>query len=234
MKSIKEGSKSAQKARELLAQVRSGKLGKSLATNEVIDSPSGQIVTVEEYGSVSVDFAVSEITTSWRKTNEAIIETAEILKKYRQSSNWQDVKTKLIDEVMPKSTVDYLLAISANDALMNRRYTAKLPNELLKIYHLSILSADILEPKIKANQVHPKLTTSEIKVWTKRISNRRKPHLAKGFEKEASSVTFTLQITIPFENHKSRAKQIKNSVKEMYSEDDSVDVILGEKIKANY
>ena len=29
-------------------------------------------------------------------------------------------------------------------------------------------------------------------------------------------------------------KQIKNSVKEMYSEDDSVDVILCEKIKANY
>ena len=59
MKSIKDGSRNAQKARELLAQVRSGRVGQSLSANEVVDSSSGKIVNVGVTGSVSVDVAVS-------------------------------------------------------------------------------------------------------------------------------------------------------------------------------
>jgi hypothetical protein len=138
---------------------------------------------------------------------------------------------KELEKVIPMSSIKYLLAISSNSVLTNKRYTEKLPQELMKIYRLSMIDESTLETKLKRNEVTPAINASVIKNWTK-TEPRRVEHLVRK-SKVAVSMTLTLKITIPIENYKSNAKKIKNDVKSMYEGED-YDVVLDEKIKANY
>ena len=226
-------------AKETLRKVKSGEPLNNISAKQVIShydgsivdvSDTGKVVNIENLGATNVTRAVDDIVITWRKTAESFIETALLLKRYKSYSNWRDIEKEL-EKVIPMSSIKYLLAISSNSVLTNKRYTEKLPQELMKIYRLSMIDESTLETKLKRNEVTPAINASVIKNWTK-TEPRRVEHLVRK-SKVAVSMTLTLKITIPIENYKSNAKKIKNDVKSMYEGED-YDVVLDEKIKANY
>jgi len=226
-------------AKETLRKVKSGEPLNNISAKQVIShydgsivdvSDSGKVVNIENLGATNVARAVDDIVITWRKTAESFIETALLLKRYKSYSNWRDIEKEL-EKVIPMSSIKYLLAISSNSVLTNKRYTEKLPQELMKIYRLSMIDESTLETKLKRNEVTPAINASVIKNWTK-TEPRRVEHLVRK-SKVAVSMTLTLKITIPIENYKSNAKKIKNDIKSMYEGED-YDVVLDEKIKANY
>ena len=226
-------------AKETLRKVKSGEPLNNISAKQVVShydgevvdvTSSGQVTRIEDLGSTNVARAVDEIVITWRKTAESFIETALLLKRYKSYSNWRDIEKEL-EKVIPMSSIKYLLAISSNSVLTNKRYTEKLPQELMKIYRLSMIDESTLETKLKRNEVTPAINASIIKNWTK-TEPRRVEHLVRK-SKVAVSMTLTLKITIPIENYKSNAKKIKNDIKPMYEGED-YDVVLDEKIKANY
>jgi hypothetical protein len=226
-------------AKETLRKVKSGESLNNISAKQVVShydgevvdvTSSGQVTRIEDLGSTNVARAVDEIVITWRKTAESFIETALTLKRYKSYSNWRDIEKEL-EKVIPISSIKYLLAISSNSVLTNKRYTEKLPQELMKIYRLSMIDESTLETKLKRNEVTPAINASVIKNWTK-TEPRRVEHLVRK-SKVAVSMTLTLKITIPIENYKSNAKKIKNDIKSMYEGED-YDVVLDEKIKANY
>ena len=225
-------------AKETLRKVKSGEPLNNISAKQVVShydgevvdvSSSGQVTRIEDLGSTNVARAVDEIVITWRKTAESFIETALLLKRYKSYSNWRDIEKEL-EKVIPISSIKYLLAISSNNVLTNKKYIEKIPNELMKMYRLSMIEESTLETKLKRNEVTPAIQSSTIKNWTK-TEPRRVEHLRQ--TKVPVSMTLTLKITIPTENYKSNAKKIKNEVKAMYEGED-YDVKLDEKIKANY
>ena len=225
-------------ANETLRKVKSGEPLNNISAKQVVShydgsivdvSSSGQVTRIEDLGSTNVARAVDEIVITWRKTAESFIETALLLKRYKSYSNWRDIEKEL-EKVIPISSIKYLLAISSNNVLTNKKYIEKIPNELMKMYRLSMIEESTLETKLKRNEVTPDIQSSTIKNWT-RTEPRRVEHLRQ--TKVPVSMTLTLKITIPTENYKSNAKKIKNDVKAMYEGED-YDVKLDEKIKANY
>ena len=225
-------------AKETLRKVKSGEPLNNISAKQVVShydgevvdvSSSGQVTRIEDLGAANVSRAVDEIVITWRKTAESFIETALLLKQYKSFSNWRDIEKEL-EKVIPISSIKYLLAISSNNVLTNKKYIEKIPNELMKMYRLSMIEESTLETKLKRNEVTPAIQSSTIKNWTK-TEPRRVEHLRQ--TKVPVSMTLTLKITIPSENYKSNAKKIKNDVKAMYEGED-YDVKLDEKIKANY
>jgi hypothetical protein len=225
-------------AKETLRKVKSGEPLNNISAKQVVShydgevvdvSSSGQVTRIEDLGSTNVARAIDEIVITWRKTAESFIETALLLKRYKSYSNWRDIEKEL-EKVIPMSSIKYLLAISSNNVLTNKKYIEKIPNELMKMYRLSMIEESTLETKLKRNEVTPAIQSSTIKNWTK-TEPRRVEHLRQ--TKVPVSMTLTLKITIPTENYKSNAKKIKNDVKAMYEGED-YDVKLDEKIKANY
>jgi hypothetical protein len=226
-------------AKETLRKVKSGEPLNNISAKQVIShydgsivdvSDTGKVINIENLGATNVTRAVDDIVITWRKTAESFIETALLLKRYKSYSNWRDIEKEL-EKVIPMSSIKYLLAISSNSVLTNKRYTEKLPQELMKIYRLSMIDESTLETKLKRNEVTPAINASVIKNWTK-TEPRRIEHLVRK-SKVAVSMTLTLKITIPIENYKSNAKKIKNDIKSMYEGED-YDVVLDEKIKANF
>ena len=224
--------------KETLRKVKSGEPLNNISAKQVVShydgevvdvSSSGQVTRIEDLGAANVSRAVDEIVITWRKTAESFIETALLLKRYNSYSNWRDIEKEL-EKVIPISSIKYLLAISSNNVLTNKKYIEKIPNELMKMYRLSMIEESTLETKLKRNEVTPAIQSSTIKNWTK-TEPRRVEHLRQ--TKVPVSMTLTLKITIPTENYKSNAKKIKNDVKAMYEGED-YDVKLDEKIKANY
>ena len=177
-------------AKETLRKVKSGEPLNNISAKQVVShydgevvdvTSSGQVTRIEDLGSTNVARAVDEIVITWRKTAESFIETALLLKRYKSYSNWRDIEKEL-EKVIPISSIKYLLAISSNSVLTNKRYTEKLPQELMKIYRLSMIDESTLETKLKRNEVTPAINASVIKNWTK-TEPRRVEHLVRKLKK---------------------------------------------------
>jgi hypothetical protein len=177
-------------AKETLRKVKSGEPLNNISAKQVIShydgsivdvSDTGKVVNIENLGATNVARAVDDIVITWRKTAESFIETALLLKRYKSYSNWRDIEKEL-EKVIPMSSIKYLLAISSNSVLTNKRYTEKLPQELMKIYRLSMIDESTLETKLKRNEVTPAINASVIKNWTK-TEPRRVEHLVRKLKK---------------------------------------------------
>ena len=117
-------------AKETLRKVKSGEPLNNISAKQVVShydgevvdvSSSGQVTRIEDLGSTNVARAVDEIVITWRKTAESFIETALLLKRYKSFSNWRDIEKEL-EKVIPISSIKYLLAISSNNVLTNKKY----------------------------------------------------------------------------------------------------------------
>ena len=82
----------------------------------------GKVATVNEIlpplDIKSVEAALSDITTSWRKTTEAILNTADTLYKYQSSQDWAVISEELDKRNIIKISVQkFLVGIAQNPTL---------------------------------------------------------------------------------------------------------------------
>ena len=231
---IKKGEANAKKARELLAKSKTGVTGRNLALskNVVIDNDSRMIF---DKPLVDVNTAISEITSSWRKTAEQIINTCLLLQEYKQAGNWRQIEKTLLDKkLIPIVTLKQLLAISNNLTLMDKRYVLQLPSTLDTIYKASQIEEAALKEAFDKKRIQPHLSTKEFKALTANLPRRNVGwDRRKEAEKKASSVTISLTVELPVIGHKKTANEILKHLLNEYSESE-FNIKLNDKIKFNY
>ena len=153
----------------------------------------------------SINDAIAEIATSWRKTTQAILDTAKLLKKYQLESNWSQIQEKLDSENIIKISVQkFLLGIGNNPVLMNHQNYQKLPPHYNTLYHLSTIKSDKLEKLIDKDEVNASTDLADARELALKYSEKRK---SKASLPKLPKVTFV----ITFDTHtgfKSKANRI--------------------------
>ena len=218
-----KGSINAKKARELLARTRFGIKGKSLRIDvpddsNTIDNDTGQIVS-QTKTRTDVKSALSEITNSWRKTSEQIIDTARLLRKIQNESlNWREIESAIVaNNIIPRNTLNQLLAISNNPVLLNPVNLPKLPLALQAIYESSKIEAENLEELFQTNKINATSTIEKVKSFSTTLPRRVELRSRlKETEKKASSMIVLLAIEIPVTNHIKVANDIYKQIKNIY------------------
>lgn len=157
----------------------------------------------------TVDEAIKEISLSWKKTTQAIIETAKVLKKYQLESTWSEIQEKLDSENIIKISVQkFLLGIGNNPVLMNEKNYQKLPPHYNTLYHLSTIKSDKLEKLINKDEVNTSTDLSDARELAIRFSEKKKK---TSVVSSKYKVTFT--ITFPSSTGvKSKANKIHNDL----------------------
>lgn len=119
--------------------------------------------------SVEVEHAVKEIGQSWHKAVESIIETSNLLYKYKQKKNiWNPLQKMLIERgIMHESVISMLVGIGGNALLVNEDNFHLLPPSYNTLYQLSKLDEGVLEEKISCGDVHTGITIEIAKKWRK-------------------------------------------------------------------
>jgi hypothetical protein len=141
---------------------------------------------------VTVDEAIKEISLSWRKTTQAIIETAKVLKKYQLESNWSDIQEKLDSENIIKISVQkFLLGIGNNPVLMNEQNYQRLPPHYNTLYHLSTIKSDKLEKLINKDEVNISTDLSDARELAVKYSEKKKKTPAPQLPKVTFIITFS-------------------------------------------
>lgn len=157
----------------------------------------------------TIDQALTEISSSWRKTTQAIIDTARILKKYQLESNWSEIQSRLDAENIIKISVQkFLLGISNNPVLMNEQNYQNLPPHYNTLYHLSTIKSDRLEKLIDKNEVNVSTDLAGARELAVKYGDKKK---IKAPPPKLPKVTFT----ITFGAHagiKSKSSRIYNQL----------------------
>jgi hypothetical protein len=222
---VERGSINAKKTREFLANTKLGIKGKNLRIivtddTNTIDNDTGQVI-VSNKSRVDIKQAISEITSSWRKTAEQIIETAKILRRIKiEASNWREIEKEIIGKnIIPQITFKQLMAIASNEVLLNTNYLPKLPMAMASIYEASKIDPANLEELFKENKINPYSTTEKVKVFSTTLPRRNVNwSKLKETEKKASSMIVLLAIEIPVTNHTKVANDIVKQIKNIYKD----------------
>jgi hypothetical protein len=157
---------------------------------------------------VTVDEAIKEISVSWRKTTQAIIETAKVLKKYQLESNWSEIQEKLDAENIIKVSVQkFLLGIGNNPVLMNEQNYEKLPPHYNTLYHLSTIKSEKLEKLINKSEVNVSTDLADARELAIKYGEKKK----KLPSPKSPKVTFTITFNSPT-GLKSKANRIYNEL----------------------
>jgi hypothetical protein len=124
----------------------------------------------------SVDVAVDEISTSWHKSVENILKTANLIRKFSFTDEWKAIQEELINKkIMKSSVISMMMRISSNTALNNPQNLNYLPPSYNSLYNLSIMSPDVIERKINDGEICSSTKLEEIRGWSpKKQSNPRK------------------------------------------------------------
>lgn len=101
-----------------------------------------------------VESAIRDIRSSWKKTTDAILETAETLYNYKLSAEWGQIEEELDSRnIIKKSVQKFLVGIAQNPTLMNAKYRDNLPPHYNSLYHLSRIGSDKLETLINKGDI---------------------------------------------------------------------------------
>ncbi len=164
----------------------------------------------------TVDEAIKEISLSWRKTTQAIIETAKVLKKYQLESNWSEIQAKLDSENVIKISVQkFLLGIGNNPVLMNEQNYQKLPPHYNTLYHLSTIKSDKLEKLIDKDEVNISTDLSDARELAIKFSEKKKK---TSVATTKSKVTFTIDL-FSVSGAKTKANRIYNELVAEFGDD---------------
>lgn len=229
-KSIKKGNATAKLVRQALANKE--KLGKSLAVT--IDNETQKITS--KLSVVDVNQAIQEINISWRKTKEAIINTAILLNKYKQSSNWKQIEEAIVHKhIMPEISLKQLLAIGQHSVLTNSKFLPLLPSSVDAMYQASKADEEPLKELFEKGKIKPTSSNKEIKNLVATLPRRNIAwDRRKEAQKKATEVYFTLKVTLPLENHKSARSRLINELNEKYKRDGYVFDMLFKDFKYKY
>lgn len=166
---------------------------------------------------VSIDQAIQEISISWRKTTEAIIETARILKKYQLDENWSQIQAKLDEENIIKISVQkFLLGIGNNPVLMDQQNYEKLPPHYNTLYHLSTINSDKLESLIEKDIVNVSTDLSDAKELAIKYSDKKKKKTLNS--SPTYKVTYILEFSSP-NGVKTKVKRFHDELIDAFGED---------------
>ena len=159
--------------------------------------------------------ALSKIGQSWKKTTDAILDTAELLYEYRTSSQFDQIRKKLDEQNIIKDSVQkFLLGIAQNKALMNKQYREYLPPHYNTLYHLSKIKSDVLEPLLINEKIKPGFLLDEARELSEKFNAK------KSMPKTPStSVTFIIK----FQNSrgaKTKAKEALDLLQELFPNDE--------------
>jgi len=164
----------------------------------------------------TIDEAIQEISMSWRKTTQAIIETAKVLKKYQLESNWSEIQEKLDSENIIKISVQkFLLSIGNNPVLTNEQNYQKLPPHYNTLYHLSTIKSDKLIKFINDESVNASIPLSEAKKLAEKYNEKKKN---KTFLPKYPKIVFTITLSST-RGMKSKSDRIYDSLVEEFGED---------------
>lgn len=90
--------------------------------------------------------AIQDIQTSWNRSVEALLETAQMLIQYQQRADWFEIQDELASRnIMKSSVISMMMSIGRNQLLNNTQYLDQLPRSYNSLYHLSTID----EPELK-------------------------------------------------------------------------------------
>jgi len=120
---------------------------------------------------VTTNEAVVQITTAWNKTVDALLETSSLLVSYSQQGNWHSIKLELESSgVMGSSVISMMLGIGNNQHLRKPEVKMLLPPSYSALYQLSKLDDDVIDVKIKNDELSPALTVEQARDWARPVA----------------------------------------------------------------
>lgn len=159
--------------------------------------------------------ALEKIGQSWKKTTDAILETAELLYKYRTSSQFDQIRKELDAKNIIKDSVQkFLLGIAQNKALMNKQYREYLPPHYNTLYHLSKIKSEELEPLLKNEKIQPGFLLDEARELSEKFSTKKSTP-----KTQSASAVFIIK----FQNVKGAKTKVKEAealLQELFPNDD--------------
>lgn len=131
---------------------------------------------INMHSNTNINKAVNEISTSWHKSVENILKTANLIRTYSFTDQWKAIQEELTNKnIMKSSVISMMMRISSNTALNNPKNLNYLPPSYNSLYNLSIMAPDVIESKINEGAICSSTKLEEIRGWSpKKQSNPRK------------------------------------------------------------
>jgi hypothetical protein len=144
---------------------------------------------------IAVRTALNEITTSWKKTTEAIMNTAAVLLKHRRSPYWTTIEEELDKKNIIKISVQkFLISIAQNTALMDENIRHSLPPHYNTLYHVSRIRGDKIKKLVLDGTINPSTLLQEARDLAEQYNPKSKPGSSKILNK---SITATIKLKFP-------------------------------------
>ena len=156
---------------------------------------------------VNIREALNEIQVSWKKTTDAICETADLLFKYRSSPNWSEIEKELEERHIIKISVQkFLIGIAQNRTLMNPKYRELLPPHYNSLYHLSRIKKDKLENLLEKGEINQDLDLMTARGFALKYAKQNKKN---GPPSDTAQAT----ITMKFAKSRGAKTQVNEAIK---------------------
>jgi len=150
--------------------------------------------------SQNTEAAIITIETSWNKTVQSLLETANLLIQYQKREDWFQIKAELAARKIMKSEVlSMMTSIGRNKLLNDGSYTKKLPCSYNSLYHLSKMDEPALKVKLDSGEITPTIRLIDVRKFT----NSQKP------KKSGVSKAFTKRLIVEADDYKKHKKDIE-------------------------
>lgn len=141
----------------------------------------------------AVETAVKEIQLSWTKTIHALIETAKLLHKFKQSSDWSTIRQTLNDrKIIDISVQDILIGVGSNPTLTDSRYRDLLPPHYNNLGFLSRINGKKLVELLEKKEINPSTTLADAKILALKFGSLKKPQKPRDKGNKATKVSLHL------------------------------------------
>jgi hypothetical protein len=159
----------------------------------------------------AIEMALDDIQASWKRTTEAILETAEVLYKYRMSSDWSTISKELDKRNVIKDSIQkYLLGIAQNPTLMDSAVWGSLPPHYNTLYHMSRIGSEKLRTLLDKGTINQATQLDEARELADKFSTKKKN--AKRHVTEVVAMNKSATIRMDFPKGQGTKKQLKEIV----------------------
>jgi len=164
--------------------------------------------------------AIAEIKEKVANASHAVLELADTLYKWKQTTAWGEIERQLEDQNIVKESVrKKLVAIAQNKTLMKQDLWDNLPIGYNHLYPLSQIKPDKLQQLVEKGKVHSGLTVEESNNLKSQFTNK-KP--SSGRTRAPTKQTYPLKFTVSLEIPSVRS-QVKSAITEFKEHIYSID-----------
>lgn len=134
---------------------------KKLSEPTTVIVPDAILPSVAPVNAQAAQF-VEQITASWRRSAESLIETAHLIRKAQVAGLEEDVREQLERSgVMSDQVFKMFKRIAESTVLMDARYLPKLPAAYNTLYHLALLEPKTLKQKLDKSEIDGSTTLQQ-------------------------------------------------------------------------